>query len=194
MKPKPKCIIVTGRQGAGKTTLAKKLGERLWMPVICRDEIKEGYVSTFGIRHDELPPNANGLVTDLFFRMVREYLAGDVSIVIEAAFQHKVWETRIPAIRELASVWMIICFADDATTSSRPIQRGMENPEREFYHGDNRVVHFKKTGEILTPANYEEPNFDLPTIRVSTENGYEPSLNEIVETIRSPDPANSERT
>jgi hypothetical protein len=194
MTPKPKCIIVTGRQGAGKTTLAKKLGDRLWMPVICRDEIKEGYVSTFGIRHDELPPNTNGLVTDLFFRMVREYLAGDVSIVIEAAFQHKVWESRISAIRELASVWMILCFADDATTSSRPIQRGMENPEREFYHGDNRVVHFKKTGEILTPANYEEPNFDLPTIRVLTEDGYEPSLNEILETIRSPDPANSERT
>ncbi|MBA4125068.1 MAG: hypothetical protein H0X72_21705 [Acidobacteria bacterium] len=42
MNSKPKCIIVTGRAGAGKTTLSKKLGRQLWMPVISRDEIKEG--------------------------------------------------------------------------------------------------------------------------------------------------------
>lgn len=61
---KPKCIIVTGRAGAGKTTLAKKLGERLWMPVISRDEIKQGYVNTFGIEHDRLPPETDRFVTD----------------------------------------------------------------------------------------------------------------------------------
>ena len=78
MTKKPKCIIVTGRQGSGKTTLARKLGERMWMPVICRDEIKEGYVSTFGIKHDELPPDTNRLVTDSFFSFVNQYLSADV--------------------------------------------------------------------------------------------------------------------
>ncbi len=55
MNRRPKCIIITGRAGAGKTTLAKKLGEQLWMPVISRDQIKEGYVNTCGVRHDQLP-------------------------------------------------------------------------------------------------------------------------------------------
>jgi adenylate kinase family enzyme len=76
MNGKPKCIIVTGRAGAGKTTFSKKLGEQLWMPVISRDEIKQGYVNTFGIEHDQLPPGTDGLVTDFFFRIVNQYLGG----------------------------------------------------------------------------------------------------------------------
>lgn len=178
-------MIVTGRQGSGKTTLAKRLGERLWMPVICRDEIKEGYVNTCGVRHDELPANANGLVTDLFFKLVDQYLANRVSVVIEAAFQHGVWEARLQPLLDRALVRIVLCTADDATTSMRPIQRGLENPEREYYHGDNRVVHFKKTGEILKPTDYDAPRFDLPTITVITDNGYAPALDEISLQIRS---------
>lgn len=155
------------------------------MPVICRDEIKEGYVSTFGVKHDELPPETNGLVTDFFFEIVNQYLAGNISVVIEAAFQHHVWEPRMPAILELASTWIVLCSADDAVTSSRPLQRGLEDPDREFYHGDNRVVHYKKTGEILTPAGYAVPKFDLPTIHVSTDGEYVPSIDEIVSQIKS---------
>jgi hypothetical protein len=59
MNRKPKCIIVTRCTGSGKTTLAKKLGGRLWMPVTSRDEIKEGYVNTYGVKPDQLPSNAN---------------------------------------------------------------------------------------------------------------------------------------
>jgi broad-specificity NMP kinase len=67
MSVKPKCIIVTGRPGSGKATLCKKLQPRLWMPVVSRDEIKEGYVNTFGAKHDELPPETNGIATNIFF-------------------------------------------------------------------------------------------------------------------------------
>jgi adenylate kinase family enzyme len=70
MNEKPKCIIVTGRAGSGKTTLAKQLGEHLWMPVISRDQIKEGYVNTYGVKHDRLPADTDRLVTDFFFEIV----------------------------------------------------------------------------------------------------------------------------
>jgi len=158
------------------------------MPVVIRDEIKEGYVNTFDVKHDELPAETNGLVTNFFFDLVNYYLAGDVSVVIEAAFQHKVWEPRIAKILELANAVMVLCSANDDVTSDRPLKRGLENPDREFYHGDHRAAHYRKTGEILTPAAYDAPRFDIPTIQVSTDEDYVPSLDEIVTQIRSMDP------
>ena len=184
---KPACIIVTGRAGSGKTTLARKLGERLWMPVISRDEIKQGYVNTYGVPHDQLPPDINRLVSDFFFDIVNQYLSGNISVVIEAAFQHKVWEPWMAQLVKLASPWMVLCSVDDAVVMRRDLQRGLENPEREFYHGDRRVSHFRKTGEVLPPETYEPPKLDVPTIEVSTDEGYVPSIDEIVKRIRSRD-------
>ena len=40
------------------------------MPVISRDEIKEGYVNTHGVKHDQLPPETNAVVSDFFFELV----------------------------------------------------------------------------------------------------------------------------
>src|SRR5687767_5499461 len=134
LSKKPKCIIVTGRAGAGKTTLSKKLGQRLWMPVISRDEIKEGYVNTIGVKHDQLPPETDRLVTDLFFDFVFQLLTGKVSIIIEAAFQHPVWESRMPKLLELSHTFFVICSIDAAIAGERHLQRGLANPQRESYH------------------------------------------------------------
>jgi hypothetical protein len=182
---KPKCIIVTGRAGAGKTTLSKKLGRRLWMPVISRDEIKEGYVNTFGVKHDRLPPGTDRLVTDFFFDTVCRHLAGRVSVVIEAAFQHAVWESRMPRILELGEPFIIICSVAEEIAAQRHLQRGLADPRREFYHEDKRVALYRATGEIGTPAPYAAPHFDLPTLEVLTENDYSPSLDEIANRIES---------
>jgi predicted kinase len=185
MNAKPKCIIVAGRPGSGKTALAKKLSERLWMPVISRDEIKEGYVNTYGVKHDQLPPDSNRLVSDFFFAIVNEYLASKVSVIVEAAFQHDVWKGRMPEILELASATIVVCSVDDAVAAARHLQRGLENPNREFFHGDKRVAHYRSTGEVLSPESYAAPQLNVPTIHVSTEREYEPSLDEIVKQIRS---------
>jgi predicted kinase len=185
MNPKPKCVIVTGRAGAGKTTLSKKLGRRLWMPVLSRDEIKEGYVNTFGVRHDRLPPETDRLVTDFFFDAARKFLAGKVSVIVEAAFQHPVWEWHMPQILELGSPLIIVCTVDAETAAERHLRRGLDNPRREFYHNDKRVALYRATGETGTPQPYAAPNFDVPTLQVLTENDYSPGLEEIAFWVES---------
>jgi hypothetical protein len=153
------------------------------MPLISRDEIKEGYVNTFGVRHDDLPPETNGHATKLFFEIVDHHLKAKISVVIEAAFQHTVWEPHIPRIAELACPIMVRCLIDDAVAARRYLERGLADPDREYYHGDNLVVHYRKTGEILPFAEFTPPKFDIPTIDVSTHGEYVPPIHEIVDFV-----------
>ena len=91
----------------------------------------------------------------------------------------------MPKILELSSPMIVLCSVDEIVAARRHLERGLENPKREFYHTDNRVVHYRKTGEFLLPAGYEAPNFEVPTIEVSTAGEYVPSIDEIVKHIQS---------
>ena len=170
--------------GLRKEYARTKLAKALWMPLISRDEIKEGYVNTFGVKHDELGPQANAHATEVFFEIVNRHLALKISVVIEAAFQHQVWEPRMPKILELSSPVLILSAVDDAVAARRYLERGLAEPDREYYHGDSMVVHYRKTGEILPYAPYTPPQFDVPMIQVSTDGEYVPSVAEIVGKIR----------
>ena len=176
---KPNCIIVTGRPRAGKTTLTEKLARHLYYPRISRDEVKEGYVNTFGVRHDQLPKVTNGIVNQVFFRTVLELLNGNVSIIIEAAFDHAVWDHFIPDIILAADTFILVCDLDAKTSARRHLNRGLANPKREFYHGDRRVSVFRETGHFEPGGDYSPPDYDVPTLPVSTEGNYAPSIREI---------------
>lgn len=185
MSVEPKCIIVTGRPGAGKTTLAGELSRRLYLPKLSRDEFKEGYVSTFNVKHDQLPADTNGKVNELFFETALYLLKGNVSVVIEAAFQHKLWCLVVPRIQEIAQPFIVICELDAVTSAKRHLERGLGDPNREFFHGDHRVSVYRETGQFLPGADYDAPHFDVPTLRVSTSDGYSPGIEEIVDFIGS---------
>ncbi len=179
MEQRPKCILITGRPGSGKSTLADKLSKRLYLPKLSRDEFKEGYVNTFRIRHDELPPETNGVVNQVFFRTILGMLEGKVSLLIEAAFDHAIWDYVVPDIRKVADLTILLCDLDAETSARRHLDRGLTNPKREFYHGDKRVSVFRETGVFLPGGPYEPPRYDVPTLAVSTRDGYDPGLDEI---------------
>ena len=179
MKESPKCVLITGRPGSGKSTLIDKLSKQLFLPKISRDEFKEGYVNTFGVSHDKLPKETNGIVNQVFFKTILDMLRGNVSLIIEAAFDHAIWDYVVPDIREIGDLYIILCDADADLSARRHLERGLANPKREFYHGDKRVALFRETGQYEPGGEYLPPDYDVPTLKVSTVKDYDPDLEEI---------------
>ena len=86
---------------------------------------------------------------------------------------------------EAAQPFIVLCSLDEKVEARHYLERGLKDPNREFYHGDKRVSIFGDTGAISPPAGYEAPKFDVPTVHVSTADGYSPCVDEIANRIRA---------
>src|SRR4051794_15535256 len=181
-RPHPFLTIVAGRPGSGKTTLAYALARAIRCPAICRDEIKEGVVNSLkslSAEQDDVQRHAN----DAFFKTIELLLQQGVTLVAEAAFQHKVWAPRGQPLFAIASVRIVVCHIDPQLARSRHIDRGLADPERERFHGDQEV-RAAREGRRLPIGSYDPPKFEVPTLMVDTTDGYRPTLERIVSFAR----------
>jgi predicted kinase len=175
----PALIVVTGRPGAGKTTLAHALARAVRCPAVCRDEIKEGLLCTSG---DAGEPGGDlqRHATDAFFDALALLLGRGVTVVAEAAFQHEVWAPRLEPLRAVARVRVVLCEVGPELAGARQVKRGLGDPARARYHSDGpgRDRATESTG------SYDPPRLDVPTLPVDTSDGYRPAFEALVEFAR----------
>jgi predicted kinase len=182
---KPSLIVVTGRPGAGKTTLAHALARAIPCPAICRDEIKEGFVNTTGQAGgggDDLARH----VYEVFFETVQRLLGHRITLIAEAAFQHKLWAPKLEPLREIARIRIVVCDVTADLARARRIERGTADPDRMQLHADP-VVQAHREGRDLPLESYNPPHLDVPTLVVDTANGYQPDFVMIVSFARTGD-------
>ena len=98
----------------------------------------------------------------------------------------------MPRILEVSRPYIIVCSIDGEIAAQRHLERGLTDPNREFYHGDKRVSDYRATGEMAPSGQYVAPNFNVPTLHVLTENDYSPSLDEIRHQIQSQNAGDSD--
>lgn len=154
--PRPKLIIVTGRPGAGKSTLSARLSSEWHLPLLSRDSVKEGLLSALGKSHAEAP-EANKQANEAFFSTAEALLKGGVSLIIEAAFQHRLWEVYLEPLRDMADAVFILCDVTKETARERIERRALSDEAHVYFHGK------AEAGEYIAP------DMGIRLIRVSTE-------------------------
>lgn len=165
---KPLIVILTGRPGSGKTTLAAKLAEELRCPLVSRDRIKEGMLRTLGtdLAADR---SLTDRVFHTFFAEIGLLAHADVSLVAEAAFQHKVWVLGLASLRETTDLRIVVCEVSAELAWSRRKDRKRSDPSFARFHPDT-------PGKEIADEPYDPPKLDAPTLCVDTTEGYNPGL------------------
>jgi predicted kinase len=81
--------VVTGPPGSGKTTVAALLRERLGLPLIAKDTLKETLGESLGTRSREDSQRLGSAVFEAMTLLVHELLAHGVSLIVEGNFTER---------------------------------------------------------------------------------------------------------
>ncbi|HET9648639.1 MAG TPA: AAA family ATPase [Microlunatus sp.] len=161
--PKPILTVISGPPGAGKSTLARGLTERLGLPAISRDELKQGLVDTLQEQlTDDVHHWLDLRALDLFFDLLTTLVEGEVSCIAEAAYQDQLWSPGLEPLLPRARVLLIRCRVDRARARHRQDRRLGTDPRRAAHRDE---AHLQAAGT----EPFDWPRLDVPTLDLTTD-------------------------
>ncbi|MEO7046056.1 MAG: AAA family ATPase [Ferruginibacter sp.] len=179
---KPSLIVVTGSPASGKTTLASILSSKINCPLISRDQLKEGYINTLKVTHNQLDKSVDWYIYNVFFDAIDLFISKGISIIIEAAFQDQLWRPKLLSLLDKTEIKIIICNANLKLIKARFNDRLLNNPDREKFHGD-QLASSSKDYFISITKDYKPVNINVPTLQVDTTENYNPVVEDIINFI-----------
>jgi predicted kinase len=189
---RPLLVCVSGKPGSGKSTMARTLGEALWLLVLSGDAVGAGLAETAA----ELDPQnweqpSGRIKVDAFYAIIETALRLGVSVVAELSFRRGLDEPRLRPLQAIARVVNVHCDVPTRLAVERFGARET-GPREQFrqtwlrHRPDRRpspgALHYyeqMKAGDfdwsIFAPLD-----LDVSRLTVDTTDGYAPSVDAVV--------------
>jgi predicted kinase len=184
----PALVIVSGASGSGKSLLAPRLAAALLLPLIAKDDVKEGFYDGLGPPADRAESRRWGAAAyESLWRLVQRQIEVGVGAVVESNFGRGWAEPRLAPLAAQSRAAIVHCHTDRATLVRRWLDRLEGRADRHGGHvgdwtpADLRALLANPAGLAALDLRDEQPlALALPTLMVDTSDGYRPAFDEIV--------------
>lgn len=153
----PWIIIVTGRPASGKSTLAKWLGERLRLPVISKDDVKEILFDALGWSDREWSKELGRTSVELMFHFAEKLLETRHSLILDNAFHSDLASHRFRSLKQKhgAESLQIVCAAPAEILHERFRDRALNCPRHPGHVDLQSLDEYKRSLQSSPPLTLD---------------------------------------
>lgn len=180
---RPALVIVTGAPASGKSSLAEELGERLRLPVLSRDAIKEPLMDRLGTPEGKGSHLVGGAAYAVLYVVLDKLLAAGAGAITESNFTRGEAELYLQPLVDRAWAVQLVCETSAVEIVHRYKERDEEG-DRHPGHESADPATLADLGKSVRAGQYDPLELDIPLLEIDTTDGFSPSLDEITEFVR----------
>lgn len=162
-------IIITGLPGTGKTSLAKFLSEKLNVPLISKDTIKELIFDSLGWSDRVWSKKVGHATYKILDYLLEEELKAGHSLVLESNLKPELDNEKFQQWQDKYDyrVLQILCYADGEVLFDRFKARALSGERHPGHDDANNLEEFK---EVLSEGKVEGLDLQGHKVEIDTTN------------------------